>query len=540
MTTRRDVLRGLAAAGLATFARPGTGDHAPSHAASCGASGEVLPQPGRDGYFARWEVGNRPVRLDVRARTPSRGAPWTRAFGAVDGERRLANPTLVVERGQRVDLTLANAMPDPTIVHWHGLANDTRNDGALGPTVAPNATFRYAFDVRDRAGLYWYHPHPHGATARQAYDGLFGLIEVVDDEERALRRALDVVPGETELVLALQDRRGPEAYAATDEDRLHGAFGPCLTVNGVERPRRDVATRGYRLRILNASNARTYRLAFTTTAGARLPFALLGTDGGLLARAVECREAFVSPAERIDVHVDFAALPIGEAVTLETLAFDPMHVENAAPAAPADPHAGHAGHGAPADPHAAHKASADHGAHGALAEGVRAPIMTFAVRARASSSGRVPERLSSLESPRADGATERPLRLGFAKGRWRINDRVFEMGSYPIDVARGAREVWLFRNYHTSMPHAMHVHGFHLRVVARETSPDPIKALAVDGAGRLPTDLGPKDTVLVWPGETVRALIDFAHPWTDAQHYLVHCHNLEHEDGGMMLGMRVA
>ena len=138
---------------------------------------------------------------------------------------------------------------------------------------------------------------------------------------------------------------------------------------------------------------------------------------------------------------------------------------------------------------------------------------------------------------RLDGA--KPLRLGFAKGRWRINDRVFEMGSFPIAVARSAREVWLFRNYHTSMPHAMHLHGFPMRVVARETSPDFLKALAVDDRGRLPTDLGVKDTVLVWPGETVRAVVDFALRWPERQDYLVHCHNLEHEDGGMMLGVRV-
>jgi len=150
------------------------------------------------------------------------------------------------------------------------------------------------------------------------------------------------------------------------------------------------------------------------------------------------------------------------------------------------------------------------------------------------------ERKALAQCRHAVLGVERPLRLGFAKGRWRINDRVFEMGSFPIEVARGARELWLFRNYHTSMPHAMHLHGFPMRVLARETSPDFIAALAVDDRGRLPTDLGRKDTVLVWPGETVRAVVDFAHPWREPQDYLVHCHNLEHEDGGMMLGVRVA
>lgn len=165
--------------------------------------------------------------------------------------------------------------------------------------------------------------------------------------------------------------------------------------------------------------------------------------------------------------------------------------------------------------------------------------MTFEVRTRTTASPRVPPTLSALGPPNVDGAIERPLRLGFAKGRWRINDRVFEMGSFPIEVARGSRELWLFRNYFTSMPHAMHLHGFPMRVVARETSPDVVKALAVDDKGRLPTDLGAKDTVLVWPGETVRAVVDFPLRWPGPQDYLVHCHNLEHEDGGMMLGVRV-
>lgn len=528
---RRAFLTAAAAASLASFATR-VENQTPD---ACGAPGAALPQPGRDGPFARWSIGNRAVTLEARARTASAGAPWIRTLAATEGDRRLRHPTLVLERGDRVDLTLANAMADPTIVHWHGIANDTRNDGALGPPIAPGASFRYGFEIRDRASLYWYHAHPHGAAARQVYEGVFGLIEVGDDEERALRRALDVAPGATELVLVLQDRAG-DAYAAADADRLHGRYGACLTVNGVERPRHPVATRGYRLRLLNASNARTYRLAFTATNGMRLPFALLGTDGGLLARPVECREVFVSSAERIDVHVDFASLAVGDAVTLETLAFDPMHVEGVSPAPSADADAGHGGHAGHGD---APAAADPHGGHGALPEGVRATVMTFDVRTRTAASPRVPPTLSSLAPPDVAGAVERPLRLGFAKGRWRINDRVFEMGGFPIEVARGARELWLFRNYFTSMPHAMHLHGFPMRVVARETSPDAVRALAVDDRGRLPTDLGVKDTVLVWPGETVRALVDFALRWPDPQGYLVHCHNLEHEDGGMMLGVRV-
>ena len=74
------------------------------------------------------------------------------------------------------------------------------------------------------------------------------------------------------------------------------------------------------------------------------------------------------------------------------------------------------------------------------------------------------------------------------------------MNTTPIVVARSTVETWLIRNYHSSMPHAMHLHGFQFRVIERETSPDQLSPLVVDARGRLATDLGWKDTVLVWPG----------------------------------------
>src|SRR5216110_2813624 len=143
--------------------------------------------------------------------------------------------------------------------------------------------------------------------------------------------------------------------------------------------------------------------------------------------------------------------------------------------------------------------------------GARA-ILQLRVRKRIASIATVPAKLSSLALIDLSRAIERPLRLGFAKGRWRINDRVFAMGETPIEVARNSVETWLIRNYFNSMPHAMHLHGFNFEVLERQTSPDPIAALKIDDGGRLATDLGRKDTVLVWPGESVRIAINFACP----------------------------
>ena len=504
---RRRLLRcAVAGAGLSLLPRAWTAGAADVLEGCAGASAFTLP------------LAVSPDRIALGAQTLAlRATSQQESLAFVANGMR--NPTLVAATGATASIDFVNALGEPTTVHWHGLSVDTRNDGNGEAPVAPRATFRYVFPVRNRSGLYWYHPHPHGATARQVYRGLFGTFAVEDDDELALRRALRVVVGDTELTLVLQDRRTGDGdrYAPAPEDELLGWYGCVPHVNGTLRPYHDVGRTMYRLRILNASNARTYRLAFRDDAGDAVAFHLLGTDGGLLEQAVPCREIMLSPAERADVAVDFSGLAQGRYVTLETRAFAAM--QDLPRAVVDDVH----GHGRSA---------------GSLADGAPFDLLQFRIRGAATASVPIPQRLSHLPSIPAS-EEDRPLRLGFAKGRWRINDRVYDMDATAIDVPTGASETWLLRNYHTSAPHAMHLHGFQFRVVARETSPDQIASMAVDDRGRLATDLGLRDTVLVWPGETVRIGVDFRTPYPDSQVYLVHCHNLEHEDAGMMLRLRV-
>jgi len=544
---RRDLLKALGALGCAAL----PGRTLPVRAASPAVAGDYcsanaasgpLFVPASAGWFGRLAPDGAP--LTMRALTVLGPAgTWTQGFTVEHRGRRFVNPTLLLKRGERVKIDLENALQEPTIVHWHGLAVDTHNDGAAVPPVGIGEHYAYAFDVRDRGSLYWYHPHPHGLTAGQVYRGMFGLIEVEDDDERALRVGLDLIPGKSEIPLILQDRRGTE-YVATDTDRLHGVFGNDILVNGTVCPYLDVASRVYRFRVLNASNARTYRLGMRTADGKALPFTLIGTDAGLLAAPRRCAEAFVSSAERIDILVDLTDAAVGDTIVVETRAFDPMHMEMPAPVAAMD-HAA-MGHMAPPPAHTgappAVGAAVDHEAmgHGGFPDGALRTLLQLRVRERVAYRAKIPERLSTIKPIDLAHATERPLRLGFAKGRWRINDHVFAMGEAPIEVKRDTVETWLIRNYFNSMPHAMHLHGFHFQVLARETSPDQIATLRVDGQGRLATDLGWKDTVMVWPGESVKIAIDFAMPFAGEQTYMFHCHNLEHEDGGMMLGVKVA
>jgi suppressor of ftsI/bilirubin oxidase len=533
------MLHGLAALGLAAATRPVRPDAltSPGIAESFCRTGSAPAQrlfiPGHDGYLGRLAPRGDALTLTAGAAhgAPSVLATGSLAFATRHRGRAYANPTLVLQRGERTRITLVNALPEATIAHWHGLTTDTRNDGNGSFLVPPGERYDYDFEVRNRAGMYWYHPHPHGRTAAQTYRGLYGVILVEDADERALRTALDLVHGTTEIPLLLQDRRAGVDYAPSPEDLTHGFLGDELFVNGTRCPYLDVATRLYRFRILNAANARTLALAFRTATGTPIPFTLVGNDGGLLPAPVRCTQAFLATAERLDVLVDLRDAAVGDTVLLSTLAFDAMHAEGAT-AAPVD-HAA-MGHAMPEGP-----APAAHHHGGTWPEGAPRTLLELRVRKRVAYTRRVPDTLATIPRIEAGNAPERPFRLGFAKGRWRINDRVFEMGVTPIEVPRGTVETWLLRNYHTSMPHAMHLHAFAFEVLSRETSPDAIAALAVDPQGRLPTDLGRKDTVLVWPGESVRIAIDFTHPFPGRQTYMFHCHNLEHEDAGMMLGVAV-
>ena len=537
--TRRNFLHSVGALALSALPAGARSDPPPA-AATAGATdwcgpgnaGTPLFVPGGQGFLGRLALDD-DAPLTLRAAPlPSgdlAGSGLSQVYLARYRDRAFVNPTLLLRPGQRVRIELENSLDAATIVHWHGLAVDTRNDGAGMTLAAPGARYAYDFEVRNRGALYWYHPHPHGLTAGQAYRGLFGALEISDDDEAKLRATLDLVPGKSEIPLLLQDRRGSD-YAPTAADQTHGYLGDTVRVNGTACPYLDVATRLYRFRLLNASNARTYRLGWRTASGTPLPFTLIGNDGGLLPTPQACTEAFLATAERLDILLDLSALDVGETVLLETRGFDPMHMEMSAPAAQATPPA-------------AAMSAADHAAmhhDGGFPEGAARALLQLRVRAKTAYTARIPAQLSTPPPIATTGATERPLRLGFAKGRWRINDRVFVMGETPIEVKRDSVETWLIRNYFNSMPHAMHLHGFAFEVLTRETSPEQLAGLRIDDRGRLATDLGRKDTVLVWPGESVRLAIDFRCPFAGEQTYVFHCHNLEHEDGGMMLGVKVS
>ena len=432
------------------------------------------------------------------------------------------NPVLKVRHGQELRVNLRNALAEDTIIHWHGLLVSGANDGTPTQAIPPGGRYLYDFPVRNRGGTYWYHPHPYPLTAEQAYRGLASFFIVEDEDERRLSDALDVELGHGDIPLVIQDKRldanGRIEYAPNEEEKFMGFLGNVILVNLTAKPRLDVATRRYRFRLLNGSNARIYRLAFTGLEG-RVAMQLVGTDGGLLEAPIEVAELFLAPGERADVVLDLSGARVGDELYLKSLAFDPMDNEEMGGAPEPMPET---------DPAMA------------LANGDEFYVMKLAVTRRAwSGHDRFPRRLSSIAPIDTTGAYVRPVALTTSDMKWFINGTSYAPGQVAISVQRGAVEVWEIANDMVSMPHPMHIHGFQFQVLERMMSPPQVQALASPADGRLPSDRGWKDTVLVWPGETVRVAIDFSHPFPGEQDYVFHCHNLEHEDTGMMIDYRV-
>jgi FtsP/CotA-like multicopper oxidase with cupredoxin domain len=461
-------------------------------------------------------------------------------FVADLGTRQVAQPIVVARRGERFDAMLENRLPQPTTVHFHGLTLPEAQDGAGFAPLAPGESRRVQFEVRNRSGLYWFHPHPHGFTAEQVQAGLAGLLVVKDEDDAALDAALGLAP-QNRLAITLADVRVAAGeirpYAPDAHDCLHGWLGNRALVNGRLDASWDVAPGWVRLQILNACNARGLLLAFRD-GETPVPFHLLGTDGGLLAAPQQLERVFLYGAERVDLAIDTRQRQSLAAVSLE---FDPRHHAHGEAASHA-----HSTRGPYAPLAAASVCGATQGGVEALPDGAPLPLFSLRVAGSAPrSTPPLPGRLSALADAAGGEGPTRRLRLDFdPRSGFLIDETPYRIDEPGWRVTRDSREVWEIKNSPISMPHAMHLHGFSFRVLRRQGTFGPARALATASGGRLATDLGVKDTVVVWPNETVWLAVDFTLPrepaFGGAQRFMFHCHNLEHEDGMMMRNLTVA
>lgn len=442
-------------------------------------------------------------------------------------------PTLRFKKGQKVRLILNNNLPAQSILHWHGLHVPANMDGNPMYAINHGETYVYEFEILNRAGTYFYHSHAHGVTARQVYSGLAGLLIVSDDQEQAL----DLPSGEYDIPLAIQDRsfdgQNQLVYSANMMQRMQGFLGDRILVNGRPDYVLPVATRAYRLRLVNGSNSRIYKLAWDDGT----PMTVIGVDGGLLEKPEQHPYVMMAPGQRRELWVDFSKLEIGAERTLRSLQFD---IDTHGGMGMMGRRGGMMGHG-----------MMGHGRGmmggmmpvSTLPSGSDYPILKVRVAKKEQGDNTLPKALTPITELQAKNAANagkpKTIALSMEHMSALLNGRSYKMDDIQPDEIIPVNSLQLIEfdngfdggmhGMMMDMPHPMHLHGEQFQVVKREVSSHVTDNYTTVSAGLI--DSGWQDTVLVMPGEKVTIL----KPFNDFKGlFMYHCHNLEHEDMGMM------
>lgn len=469
------------------------------------------------------------IRITAQAGKTAFGAGTATTWGY---NGNLLGPALRLTQGEPVTVNIHNSLAEETTVHWHGLEVPGDVDGGPQGKIAPGASRSVTFTPQQRAATCWFHPHQHGKTGHQVAMGLAGLVLIDDQESRALM--LPKQWGIDDVPLIIQDKRfnasGEIDYQLDVMSAAVGWFGDTLLCNGVAYPQHANPRGWLRLRLLNGCNARSLNIA----ASDNRPLYVIASDGGLLAEPVKVTELPLLMGERFEVLVDTRD---GKAFDIVTLPVKQMGMT----VAPFDK---------------------------------PQPIVRIQPL-RIAASGELPDKLAAVPAlPATEGLTERWLQLmmdpmldmmgmqalmekygekamagmsmsghgGMDHGAMgdgkmkhgfdfhhanKINGKAFEMTSPAFTAQKGKYEKWTISGEGDMMLHPFHIHGTQFRILSENGQP-----VAAHRQGW-------KDTVRV-EGARSEVLVRFSHEASKEHAYMAHCHLLEHEDTGMMLGFTVA
>ncbi len=519
MTSRRDVLKvsGLGALGaVGLSAITGVGE-----AFSSGTTSKLAPKNTPVPFAG---VFQRPPELKPHARGFDGQGPFeqfavTARLGqlsvlpglltTVAGYNGLfPGPTIRARLGTRAEVRIRNGFPaSPGLVypqgidlatHLHGSASLPQYDGYANDITVPGFVKTYHYPNDQQAATLWYHDHRHLVTAQNVYSGLAAFYLLSDPFEQA-----QLPQGEYDVPLMISDALfNADGSLAFNPDDDKGLWGDIILVNGVPWPTMKVKPRIYRFRVLIGSIGRSYRPTLSNGD----PVYIVGTDDGMVPVVQAVASWRQGTAERVEILIDFRKYKVGQSVDLRNLS---------------------------------NKNNIDFANTN--------KIMRFQVVADsgpASSITAIPTTLDSGPAPDADrggvkvmdlapamAVAKRELRFERDGGQWTINGVTWQdveatgftklfANPRPFTV-----EQWTFTNDSGGWFHPVHVHLVAAKIIGRNTN----------GGKPFAWELGPKDVLYAGEGESVTALIQFATRPNGEGKYMIHCHNLTHEDHDMMV-----
>ena len=411
-------------------------------------------------------------------------------------------PTIEVQQGRPAVVRFINTLPakhptfgyrPDTSVHLHGSASLPQFDGYANDLTRPGQFKDYQYPNHQENRSLWYHDHAAHLTAQNVYSGLAGMYLLHD----AIENALPIPRGRYDVPLVIRDALFDSSGQLlwVDDERL-GINGDVILVNGRPWPVMAVERRKYRFRMLNASASRDYRLQLDSGE----PFIVIGTDAGLMPHPQVVNNFRHGNAERYDVVIDFAKYPIGRRVRL----LNKGNKNNV------------------------NFTNTD-------------KVMAFDVVSNATSleGNTVPDTLNPNEPTMlldpAQATKTRTFNFIRSGGQWTFNGKRWEdversgFTAVLADPALGATEIWDMRNDSGGWHHPIHIHLVDMKIIDRR----------VDLGPPIPPfryEVGPKDVFYLGENERVRAVANFA---PHSGRYMMHCHNLVHEDHSMMHQFRV-
>lgn len=384
-------------------------------------------------------------------------------------------PTIKARTKRVTKIQQTNRLSVPTVVHLHGGITESASDGFPADVSLPGAVRTYVYSNGGQGRTLWYHDHAMDHTGRNVYMGLAGMYLLEDEESANLPLPRDSY----DVPLIIQVRQISQDGELSYNPRGMGEIANTILVNGAAWPRMEVARRKYRFRILNASNATALQLRLSSDR----PFLQIATEGGLLPAPLSTETIPLAMAERVEVVIDFSEYPLGARIILENLA----------------------------------------------GSGDLAQIMRFDVVHNERDDSSVPTQLSHQDAISEHSAvTTRQfvfsgkVQVESPALQWTINGKQFDPNQSLAKPRWGDVEIWEFINDPSGMLsdlHPVHVHDVRFQILDRNRG--------------LPnsTERGWKDTVSLGRGERVRVIMRF-----DGYKgkFVLHCHNLDHEDRSMM------
>lgn len=362
-------------------------------------------------------------------------------------------------------------------------------------------------DPTEALGTLFYHDHTENFTGPNVYRGLSGFYLLFDEldsgnEKDPNNDALHLPSGDYDYPFNICDRhfdyKGKLLY---DQLNPEGTLGDKIVINGRIKPVWRVSPRKYRMRILNSGPSRFYNLAIVNANNVIQPFVYIANDGNLLPKPIRgVKSVSLGVAERADIVMDFKGYPnktelflVNRLTQISTRKPDKVVL--------------------PGERIMKIVIDYDMGIVDDFSE-----VRDYLRPLPADKFSLSEDEIKRLNVP------VRRFEFEHKSGLWVINDKIFDVTKPTVKVKKGTAEVWELVNDSGGWEHPIHIHFEEGRILSK----------FIDGV-KVPVPLheqGRKDVYVLEPNSITRVYLEFR---DCTGKYVMHCHNMIHEDHAMML-----